>query len=261
MTRDERRAKDRAKYLRKRERVLAAARERYASDPAFAARVREYGARYRAEGPRTTHASRRALPEPPQKPKVDLTAEERAERRRARGREWSRRRRLAKGIAPRVVLSEEERRHRRREQARARRQANPPPRIKDSPEWQAQWAGRHLCPTCGDRKDKKSRQCLACFEAARPAPPAAVGARPARKKNRGAKREKRTVVYLTKLQRGRCAYCRDRLAAGFHVDHIIPRAAGGSNERSNLQLACADCNIAKGAKDPVVFAQSLGRLI
>ena len=35
------------------------------------------------------------------------------------------------------------------------------------------------------------------------------------------------------------------------VDHIVPRARGGQNERTNLQLLCEPCNASKGAKDGV----------
>jgi hypothetical protein len=40
----------------------------------------------------------------------------------------------------------------------------------------------------------------------------------------------------------------------FHIDHIIPRRLGGSDDLSNLALACQPCNAAKhmkvSAKDP-----------
>ena len=58
----------------------------------------------------------------------------------------------------------------------------------------------------------------------------------------------------------RCGYCGvrvrfggrtvspyDHFTAG-HVDHILPRARGGQNEWSNLQVLCITCNTSKGAK-------------
>lgn len=64
-----------------------------------------------------------------------------------------------------------------------------------------------------------------------------------------------------KLQRGRCAYCRANLRGKYHVDHIMPLAKGGSNRRANLQILCPPCNMKKYDKDPVVFAQEIGRLL
>ena len=32
------------------------------------------------------------------------------------------------------------------------------------------------------------------------------------------------------------------------VDHIVPRAAGDTDDPSNLQLLCSDCNRRKGTK-------------
>lgn len=34
----------------------------------------------------------------------------------------------------------------------------------------------------------------------------------------------------------------------FTVDHIVPEMLGGSDDPSNLCLACWDCNLAKGAQ-------------
>lgn len=72
------------------------------------------------------------------------------------------------------------------------------------------------------------------------------------------------IDQLFKLQKGRCANpkCRKRLSVGqFHIDHIVPIARGGSNDRRNLQLMCAHCNQAKHSKDPVIWAREHGLLI
>ena len=44
-----------------------------------------------------------------------------------------------------------------------------------------------------------------------------------------------------------CRYCGD-VAGPFHIDHIEPVAHGGSNDPENLTVACAPCNLSKGAK-------------
>jgi 5-methylcytosine-specific restriction endonuclease McrA len=70
------------------------------------------------------------------------------------------------------------------------------------------------------------------------------------------------LAAILKAQNHRCAYCRSDLRkAKRHVDHVQPLARGGSNHRANLQYLCAPCNLAKGARDPVEFAQELGRLL
>lgn len=49
----------------------------------------------------------------------------------------------------------------------------------------------------------------------------------------------------------RCGFCLTPQGYAMHVleiDHIIPRAAGGSDDEGNLWLACRLCNNAKGAK-------------
>jgi 5-methylcytosine-specific restriction endonuclease McrA len=50
---------------------------------------------------------------------------------------------------------------------------------------------------------------------------------------------------------GRCAYCGILQAhmsfPAFHIDHIIPKQHGGSEEPSNLALACYHGNLHKGS--------------
>jgi 5-methylcytosine-specific restriction endonuclease McrA len=47
-----------------------------------------------------------------------------------------------------------------------------------------------------------------------------------------------------------CEYCRlhqdDSPLAVLHVEHIIPKIHGGSDDIDNLALACIDCNLHKG---------------
>jgi 5-methylcytosine-specific restriction endonuclease McrA len=50
--------------------------------------------------------------------------------------------------------------------------------------------------------------------------------------------------------RDRCEYCglhqEDSPLALLHVEHIVPKAHGGSDDPGNLALACVDCNLHKG---------------
>ena len=69
------------------------------------------------------------------------------------------------------------------------------------------------------------------------------------------------IERLLNLQRWKCAVCKTSLRAGYHVDHIQALAIGGTNWPSNLQCLCPSCNQSKGFKDPIRFAQEIGRLI
>ena len=46
-----------------------------------------------------------------------------------------------------------------------------------------------------------------------------------------------------------CQACGAKASADspLHVDHIVPRKHGGTNDPSNLQVLCATCNLGKGA--------------
>jgi 5-methylcytosine-specific restriction endonuclease McrA len=55
---------------------------------------------------------------------------------------------------------------------------------------------------------------------------------------------------VRKRARYRCEYCRLRRADSplvpLHIEHIVPKAHGGSDDLDNLALACIDCNLHKG---------------
>lgn len=49
----------------------------------------------------------------------------------------------------------------------------------------------------------------------------------------------------------RCEYCglsQISQIATFHIDHVIPTAAGGETTEDNLALACVSCSLRKGAR-------------
>lgn len=69
------------------------------------------------------------------------------------------------------------------------------------------------------------------------------------------------VAILIRIQRGLCVYCKTDVTKRRHVDHIMPLALGGSNDRSNLQILCVPCNLRKNRSHPIDFAQRMGFLL
>ena len=57
-----------------------------------------------------------------------------------------------------------------------------------------------------------------------------------------------TKEYLLEKWNRQCAYCGVK-DVPFQVEHIHPRAKGGSNSITNLTLSCEKCNTKKGTKD------------
>jgi 5-methylcytosine-specific restriction endonuclease McrA len=56
---------------------------------------------------------------------------------------------------------------------------------------------------------------------------------------------------VTLRARDRCEYCGLSQAgqeATFHIDHVVPRAAGGATMSANLALACVSCSLRKWAR-------------
>jgi len=85
--------------------------------------------------------------------------------------------------------------------------------------------------------------------------------RRARKLESGGELSKGLAKKLLILQKGKCACCGKPLSLGYHLDHIMPLARGGSNSDDNMQLLTAACNLQKHAKHPIDFMQSRGFLL
>jgi 5-methylcytosine-specific restriction endonuclease McrA len=56
----------------------------------------------------------------------------------------------------------------------------------------------------------------------------------------------REAIYLRDHRR--CVYCQANDLAELHLDHVVPRAQGGSNDPGNLITSCGPCNQRKHAK-------------
>jgi len=59
-----------------------------------------------------------------------------------------------------------------------------------------------------------------------------------------------TRIQVRERAQNACEYCHlhqdDSPLAALHIEHIIPKIHGGTDELNNLALACIDCNLHKG---------------
>jgi len=66
--------------------------------------------------------------------------------------------------------------------------------------------------------------------------------------------------YLLEKWGRKCAYCA-KSDVPLQVEHIVPKAKGGTDRVSNLTLACEKCNQKKGTKDLAVFLKKKPELL
>jgi hypothetical protein len=57
------------------------------------------------------------------------------------------------------------------------------------------------------------------------------------------------VIRRAKNRYEYCGLSQAGQEATFHIDHIIPVAAGGTTTADNLALACVSCSLRKGARE------------
>ena len=73
-----------------------------------------------------------------------------------------------------------------------------------------------------------------------------------------------TTQQLLELQQSykSCYWCETSLKnVKVNIDHYIPLSKGGLHTLSNLVVSCSSCNMKKNAKDPHIFANSIGKLL
>ena len=89
--------------------------------------------------------------------------------------------------------------------------------------------------------------------------------RRARIEGAGGSFTKEDLQRIYKMQKGRCAYCRETLREKYQIDHITSIKNGGTNDAKNIQLLChkkgGGCNQMKNSKDPIDYARSIGLLL
>jgi len=87
-----------------------------------------------------------------------------------------------------------------------------------------------------------------CKECEKPGKSARNSLRRERAKGRGTY-SAAEVRRLIAMQHHLCKLCNRHLGiTGYHVDHVVSLARGGSNTLGNLQILCPKCNLSKGAR-------------
>lgn len=82
--------------------------------------------------------------------------------------------------------------------------------------------------------------------------------RQARKRSAEGNHTPDDIRNIYKLQDGHCGYCGITLHNEYHVDHIEPISRGGSNDSSNLLIACGYCNLSKKDKTIAEWIKARG---
>ena len=69
------------------------------------------------------------------------------------------------------------------------------------------------------------------------------------------------IIKGNRTQNNRCYWCSTSIAKTYQIDHYEPLSKGGEHLIDNIVLACPHCNMSKGKKNPLNFANKLGRLL
>jgi len=67
----------------------------------------------------------------------------------------------------------------------------------------------------------------------------------------------RKKLALLDLQDGKCYWCSQKIWIDATIDHIVPQSRGGTDDPSNLALACVKCNNVKSNSTPEEFVRHI----
>ena len=134
---------------------------------------------------------------------------------------------------------------------------------------------RYRCKQCGSKQQKEYREPLEARERVRARERDRYWRRGGQNRSRVRRNARRahkmaapgthTVEQIQgklKSQKCRCYYCSSKFERQyvFHVEHVVPLVRGGSNDISNIVLACPGCNLRKNSKLPHEFFKG-GKLL
>lgn len=109
--------------------------------------------------------------------------------------------------------------------------------------------------------DKRREKLLDYYQSHKEEAFSRVRNRRSRKAGNGGTHTAADIRQLWFLQKGKCTWCLKALSGESpHVDHRMPIALGGSNDKSNLQLLHASCNKSKAAHHPIEHGLKYGLL-
>ena len=85
-------------------------------------------------------------------------------------------------------------------------------------------------------------------------------ARRTRERNAGPLPKAKDILELKEKQKNRCYWCSVDISEKFYKDHYIPVCKGGDSSIHNFVMTCFKCNASKNGRDPIEFANKIGRL-
>ncbi|WP_186215928.1 HNH endonuclease [Burkholderia gladioli] len=164
---------------------------------------------------------------------------------------------------PKIILSPEQA-EKNRLRARAWAQANKDRNRKRAAKWREENPERHK-ENCrrnySENKEHRANYRRAYDKAKKDIVAQKGRSRRARKLKCVGSHTPEDILKLLMLQKGLCIYCKSDISKKYEIDHIMPLAKGGGDDKYNLQLLCKPCNSRKSDKLPEKYSQELGMLL